>query len=60
MYIRLWSGGGIWIERRQYAWSFEIAKDGGEWMLWFKHLHIILTPPGWKAHGEAKASLATT
>jgi hypothetical protein len=48
MHIRLWNGGAIWMERLQRSWSFEIAKDGGEWFLWAGRLYLNLTPPRWK------------
>lgn len=49
MYIRLWNGGAIWIERGEHSWSFELARERGEWFLWFRRLHMIFTPPGWSA-----------
>jgi hypothetical protein len=48
MHIRLWNGGAIFMERRQLSWSFEIAKEDGEWSLWCGRLYANFTPPGWK------------
>lgn len=48
IYIALPGKGAIWIERRQYSWSFEIAKEDREWVLWFRRWYVIFTPPGRK------------
>lgn len=48
MYIRLWNGGAIWIERLERSWSFEICKERGEWFLWFRRWYVSFAPPGWK------------
>ena len=51
-WFAIWWNRKLWmavaVERCQHSWPFEIVKEDGEWLLWFRHLHLIFTPPGWK------------
>ncbi len=52
LYIGLWNGGAIWMERQDRyvtGWKPELEKVQGEYLAWWGRLHAILTPPGWRS-----------
>ena len=52
MHIGLPMLGGIWIERASArdaaGWRPEMKRDGGEVLVWWRTVHLIITPPGWR------------